>query len=393
MRLFILLMVVQGISISCSTKVGQEQKMEVGTLKGESDDDQRDYSRFLKKLKDNEAYIGFFTAEKKYISKFSDEYHEARKKCFLGIASSKEEPFDHIETFIEFCEKNELLKGSDRESWENVLTILSFEMYANMPIFDFSTYNVIEHRSLVYAEYPNKKLALDLFLPKKAIKEPVPIVVCIHGGGWVVNRRIWFEPFAKYLAANGLAAVTIDYRKMPAVELMDIVYDAKAAVRWVRANANKYGIDPDRIGAIGASAGAHLVALLGTTGGIPALEGKGGNPNYSSAVQAVFGIATPAFTPEKRKEIAGRFGLTENQAKLISPFENIDGSSAPLFLLHGTVDETVPPNNSQDLHDRYKEVGAHVELEWVPDEDHGFYEGTDFAIKKATKFFLHQLTK
>ena len=90
-------------------------------------------------------------------------------------------------------------------------------MYPNMLIFNFTTDEIIEYRDLTYAEYPNKNLKLGLFIPKKPIKMPIPVIVCIHGGGFVVNKRIWFGPFAKYLAANELAALTIDYRKITAV--------------------------------------------------------------------------------------------------------------------------------------------------------------------------------
>ncbi len=266
-------------------------------------------------------------------------------------------------------------------------------MYPNMPIFNFITDQVIELRSLTFAEYPNKKLELDLFIPKSPIKKPMPVVVCIHGGGFVVNKRIWFEPFAKYLAANGMAAVTIDYRKLTAVELKDIVGDSKAAVRWIRANAENYNIDPDKIGAIGASAGAYLVALLGTTGEMPELEGTGGNPNFSSTIQAVFGIATPAFGPSTSPERIAGLGFTEEEFNLLSPYQNIDQSSAPLFLLHGTEDKIVPPESAQELYDKYKELGLHVQLEWVPNEGHGFYEGKDFAISRATEFFISRLAE
>ena len=85
---------------------------------------------------------------------------------------------------------------------------------------------------------------------------PIPAIVCIHGGGFVVNKRIWFEPFAEYLAANGLAALTIDYRNITAVKLKDIIGDSKAAVCWICANAENYSIDPDKIGVLGASVGA-----------------------------------------------------------------------------------------------------------------------------------------
>ena len=113
------------------------------------------------------------------------------------------------------------------------------------------------------------------------------------------------------MADNGFAAVVIDYRKKPAVGLKDIVYDSKAAVRWLRANATKYNIDPNWIGAVGSSAGGHLVSLLGTTANIKELEGNGGNEGVSTEVQAVVGIATPALVADgKNSTIKRMIGLS-----------------------------------------------------------------------------------
>lgn len=350
------------------------------------------YTEFVKRLQAEEPYIGFFSAEKECVTELSDEYYQARREFFLSVSRCEEDPEEFIEPFIEFCKSNDILKGGSEEQWERVLTILSYELYPNKPIFEFSADNIIEHRNLVFAEYPNKKLALDLFLPEEAPDKPVPCIVCIHGGGWQVNRRVWFEPFAQYLASGGFAAVTIDYRMLPAVKIIDCVYDSKAAVRWVRANAEQYGIDPNRIGVIGASAGAHLATLLATTADVPEMEGKGGNQNVSSAVQAVTGIATPAFNIEKSARFAEEFAIPIDEIKRISPYENVSSNSAPLYLIHGTVDETVKPHNSRDLYDKYKAVGAHAEIKWIPDEDHGFYEGTDIAIELAAEFFKKQFS-
>ena len=351
------------------------------------------YNEFYKRVQADEPYIGFFAAEKKCISKVDEAYKNARRKFFLGVSVSDEEVAGYMRRFIRFCKKKGYLNDGCEEDWEKTLTILSYVLYANKPIFEFTADNIIEHRNLVFAEYPNKKLELDLFLPTEPMAEPVPCVVCIHGGGWRVNRRVWFEPFAQYLASKGIAAVTIDYRMLPAVRIIDCVFDSKAAVRWVRANAEQYGIDPNRIGAIGASAGAHLVALLGTTADMSELEGSGGNSHVSSAIQAVVGIATPAFTMSSSARRAERFGLSKDDLRLLSPYENITKDAAPLYLIHGTVDQTVPPKNSQEMYDKYKEASVHVELKWIPDEDHGFYEGTDIAIAMAAKFFKEQFKK
>ncbi len=355
-------------------------------------DNSYEYEEFVKLLRIDEPYIGFFATEKACIADLDDDYLSARKEFFLAISRAKEETDDAIEKFTKYCRKRAILENSCKDEWERVLTVLSYELYANMPIFDYRASNISEYRNIKYAEYPNKKLSLDLFLPAEPLNRPIPCIIAIHGGGWTVNRRIWFEPFAQYLASNGFAAVTIDYRKLPAVKLLDIVHDAKAAVRWVKANAEDYGIDPDRIGAIGASAGAHLAALLGTTSDIPELEGVGGNENVSSAIQAVVGIATPAFNSEKESWLHEMIGISKAEMKKISPLENIDSQSAPLYLIHGTTDRVVTPENSQDLFDKYLASGAYAELTWINGEGHGFYEGNDRAIRMATEFFLRQFS-
>ena len=267
MRNLIQVLVLVAIFFSCNPSDKKAKKIDAYRSNSQQESNESDYEEFMERLRVNEPYIGFFAAEEKYIGTTTPKYLEARKVCFQGINRSKEEPFDFVEPFIELCKEEGLIKLNEEEDWENILTTLSYEMYPNMPIFNFTTDQIIEYRDLTYAEYPNKKLKLDLFIPKKPIKIPIPVIVCIHGGGFVVNKRIWFEPFAKYLAANGLAALTIDYRKITAVKLKDIVGDSKAAVRWMRANAENYSIDPDKIGVLGASAGAVSSGTLRHNGG------------------------------------------------------------------------------------------------------------------------------
>jgi acetyl esterase/lipase len=352
------------------------------------------YQDFYKKVEADEPYIGFFAAEKACIGEITDEYKAARRAFFLGVRTCEEDPEEFIEPFTEFCKDEGLLKDGSEEEWNKRLTILSYVLYGNTGVFEYSADNLTEHRNLVFAEYPNKKLMLDLFLPENAIDEPIPCIVAIHGGGWRVNTRVWFEPFAQYLANKGFAAVTIDYRMLPAVGILECVYDTKAAVRWVRANADMYGIDPDRIGAIGASAGAQLIALLASSADVPELEGTGGNAGVSTEIHAAVGFATPAFKmdDERAARMARRFGLSEEHMRLISPYENISEDSAPLYLVHGTTDRVVNPEDSQAIYDRYKEVGASVELTWIPDQGHGFYEGSDLGIKHAADYFIKQFS-
>ena len=352
------------------------------------------YEAFYQRVLDEEAYIGFFAAEKKCISEVTPAYEAKRREFFLGIDTCEEDPGEFVEPFVEFCEEEGLLAEDAAEEWGRMLTIFGFVLYGNIGVFEYETDDVIAHRDLVFAEYPNKKLKLDLFLPKEPMDDPVPVVVGIHGGGWRVNQKYWFEPFAKYLAAQGIAAVTIDYRMLPAVTVMECVYDSKAAVRWVRANADTYGLDAERIGALGASAGAQLVALLGTTPNVAELEGIGGNAGVSSEVHAVVGFATPSFKmTEDSARFGRRFGITPEQMRMISPYENITKDAAPLYLVHGTTDGVVDPENSRDLKARYEEVGAPIELDWIEGRGHDFYEGSDLGIALAAKWFRKTFEK
>ena len=139
-------------------------------------------------------------------------------------------------------------------------------------------------RDLPYVEGGHERNRLDLYLPEKA-EGRLPLVVWIHGGAWQAGSKEGCP--AVPLAAKGYAVASINYRLSQHAVFPAQIEDCKAAIRWLRANAAKYHLDPDHIGVWGASAGGHLVALLGTTGGVKELEGKGGNLDQSSRVQCV----------------------------------------------------------------------------------------------------------
>ncbi len=138
------------------------------------------------------------------------------------------------------------------------------------------------------------------------------------------------------------------------------IEDGKAAVRWVRANAKDHRIDPDRIGAFGGSAGAHLTAMLATSHDVAELEGKGGNEGVSSRISAAVGMATPA----DMERYANRSKTLAKLAVLISPITHVDAESAPILLIHSKTDRTVPHKLSVDLEAKYKEAGneSHARL-------------------------------
>ena len=144
-------------------------------------------------------------------------------------------------------------------------------------------------------------LKLDLYLPAAAGTGPRPAIVFVHGGGWRAGVRANFAPMAIRMAERGYAAATISYRLAPEAPYPAAIHDAKAAVRWVRAHAAAYGIDPGRIAIAGGSAGGQIAALTGVTNGESRFDPDGGN--VSSDVQAIVNIdGLSDFTSEEARK-------------------------------------------------------------------------------------------
>lgn len=244
-------------------------------------------------------------------------------------------------------------------------------------------------RDIVYAAYKDRKVMLDLYLPKQPGALKIPCIVVIHGGGWRSGDKTRFAAIAGNLAEQGFAAACIGYRLLPEVEFPAPVVDCKAAVRWVRANAARHGIDPDRIGAIGGSAGGHLVAMLATSSSVKELEGEGGSPGVSSRVQAVVAMATPA----DMTNFAERTKIDKALAALISPAAHVSKDSVPILLMHGTNDRTVPMAQSELLLEKYQKAGVPAELIKVDGAPHAFWNGQwfDDTMKRSAEFFRKQL--
>ena len=150
--------------------------------------------------------------------------------------------------------------------------------------------NVKEELNIVYAEAGKRKLNLDIFYPANFNSKNRPGVVLVHGGGWSSGDRQLVIPMAQRLAAEGYVTAAIEYRLSPEALYPAAVYDIKASIRWMRANASKYKINSEKIAIYGCSAGGHLAALIGTTNGDKRFEGNEGDLNFSSDVQAIVDV-------------------------------------------------------------------------------------------------------
>ena len=177
-------------------------------------------------------------------------------------------------------------------------------------------------RDILYGQAGDTKLKLDLAKPEG--DGPFPAIVFIHGGGWLGGHRNAYRSAIEEAARRGYVAVTISYRLVQFEEPVTEstkgdpifpaqVHDAKAAVRWLRANAEKYDVDPERIGVTGASAGGHLSLMVGLTDAEDGLEGDSGSPDQSSRVQAVVNMFGPT---ELASAVPSRLSTLERQGLL-----------------------------------------------------------------------------
>jgi acetyl esterase/lipase len=208
---------------------------------------------------------------------------------------------------------------------------------------------VVAHVDLVYGHGGDKPLLLDLYEPATKEDRTFPGVIVIHGGGWENGSRRAFRAMCQQLALRGFVAATIDYRLSGEARFPAAVEDCKAAVRWMRANAAKYRIDPQRIGAVGGSAGGHLAAMVALTTDSRLFEGTGGHPEFSSTLKAyvIMGTGVDQLTRaiEAKKPIGNQltfFGGTYQQKRDLyaqgSPINHISKSDPPVLIIEGEKD-------------------------------------------------------
>jgi acetyl esterase/lipase len=264
---------------------------------------------------------------------------------------------------------------------------------------EFPDVNIV--RDVVYKRVNGRDLRLDIYSPK-SISRPLPVVLWIFGNRW--SRGSKNHPPPLNLMSRGYIVVSVEYRLSGEAPFPAAIEDCKAAVRWIRANAAAYHFDPDHIGAWGHSAGGHLAALLGTSGGVAELEGPGENSGFSSRVQAVCDMAGPSdivlfhetvsssndsMASIAKASIEQFLGgsLERNRAKAVaaSATTYVSKDDPPFLIIHGENDMSIPVNQSEVLASKLKAAGVQVTLIVSKGRGHGV--GGPAFSSEITSFF------
>lgn len=263
---------------------------------------------------------------------------------------------------------------------------------------------VVFEQGIEYSNPDEQHLQLNLARPKDGAGKR-PTVLCIHGGGFRAGKRERWDKLCQQLAGKGYVAATVTYRLAPKYQFPAAVHDVKAAVRWLRANSEKYGIDPDRIGVVGDSAGGHLVQFLGVTGDVAQFEGDGGHADQSSRVTCVVNYYGPSdFTKSYGKSVdaaevlplwlGGDDTKEHHRHILASPLYWVTPHAAPTLFIHGTKDPYVAYEQAVWIHDKLKAADVETELLTLEGAGHGFKgEDAERAEKGMLDFFDKHLVE
>ncbi|MGI9453598.1 MAG: alpha/beta hydrolase fold domain-containing protein [Pirellulales bacterium] len=251
-----------------------------------------------------------------------------------------------------------------------------------------------------YADTDNPRQQIDLFLPRQQLDDkPLPIVAFIHGGGWKNgSRRSGLSFIGPIVQTGKYIGASIGYRLTGEAIWPAQIHDCKAAIRWLRANAEKYGADSKKIIVAGTSAGGHLVAMLGTSGGVSSLEGDLGNwSNKSSRVDGVIDFFGPSNltamggwhnNPDSPESLLLGGPVQENKdiAKAASPITYVTKDDPPFLTIHGTNDALVPFEQSVELTDSLQK--AEVLARLIPIQDGGHGRPHVSELDKRIRLFL-----
>jgi acetyl esterase/lipase len=278
-------------------------------------------------------------------------------------------------------------------------------LVATATVITFSAHATEIRRDIEFAKVDGLSLKLDLYLPDKT--RP-PLIVYVHGGGWGSGSKADMPLVA--LVREGFAVAGVDYRLSKQAPFPAQAHDLKAAIRFLRAEQQRLGIDARQIVIAGSSAGGHLAAIVGVTNGNKELEGTvGEHLDASSDVQGIvsffgasdlttiLGQSTERGLKMRAPALQLLLGGTPTEkpelAKLASPVAHIDAHDPPLLLIHGDADPQMPPEQSKELAAAYERAKLPVKLVLIPGAVHGGKEFYDAERIALVRDFLDQLVR
>jgi len=264
----------------------------------------------------------------------------------------------------------------------------------------------VELRSdIEYGKVGDRALLLDLYSPKER-KEKLPLLIFIHGGGWKGGNKADYRVYTQVFATKGYVVASVGYRLTGEAKFPACVNDVKCAVRFLRSHADELGIDADRIGVVGGSAGAHLAMMIGYSSDVPELEGDGGHAGVSSHVKAIVDIYGPVnlnddFTrnnPDANKLVESFLGKPVAESGHLldkaSPGFYLDAKDPPTLILHGTIDDIVPVDQSDQLARRLTELKIPYAYDRLPGWPHTMDLAKDVNVRSTwlmERFFARYL--
>jgi acetyl esterase/lipase len=266
----------------------------------------------------------------------------------------------------------------------------------------------IELRSDVeYGKVGERSLKLDLYSPKERTRK-LPCLMFIHGGGWKGGKKEDYRVYTQVFATKGYVVASVGYRLSGEAKFPAAVNDVKCAVRYLRKNATELGIDADRIGVVGGSAGGHLAMMVGYSSDVPELEGDGGHAGVSSHVKAVVNIYGPTnLNDDFVRNNEGANKLVESflgkpvaeSGDLLdqaSPGHYLDPQDPPTLILHGTIDDIVPVDQSDQLANKLAELKIPFAYDRIPGWPHTMDLAKDINVRSTwlmERFFARYLQK
>lgn len=252
---------------------------------------------------------------------------------------------------------------------------------------------VTVQEDVVFGTGGGRELKCNIYTPPGGPKN-APAVLLVHGGGWRQGDRSQLHGYGILLGREGYVCVASEYRLVPESPWPAQIHDVKAAIRFMRANSDKLGIDPHRIAIEGNSAGAHLALFAAGTANMPEFEGDGGHPDAPTDVAASLAVYPPTVFHHGNDRTHGSLPILAladdhpDVARAASPLSYASDTFPPTLLIHGTKDELVPPSASMVMYEALQKAGVPVELHMYADQPHAFDAAPAFGRQLAQIMLL-----